>query len=96
MMSLSGEALPAQCIVHFVLVNILFCRLYPMLKSLCFSGVVQNLAVSQTGDMTRKCSEKNFKAQSKCVNPSSKSVATYFSTGYAILFDSKILVEVNL
>ena len=67
-----------------------------MLKGLCFSGVSQDLAISQTGYITRKCSEKNFTAHNqRSVNPSSKSVATYYFTGYAILFDSKILVEVN-
>ena len=78
---------------YFVLVKILLCRHYPMLKGLCFSGVSQDLAMSQTGYLTRKCSDCMY---SKCVNPSSKSAATYYITGYAILFDSKILVEVNL
>ena len=31
-----------------------------------------------------------------CVNPSSKSVATYCITSYVILFDVKIHVEINL
>ena len=67
MTSLSGEALPAQCIVHFVLVKSLLCRHYPMLKGLCFSGVSQDLAVSQTGYLTRKCSEKDFTAYNQSV-----------------------------
>ena len=62
MTSLYGEALPVQCIVHFVLVKMLFCRHYPMLKGLCFLGVSQDLAISQTGYLTRKCSEKDFTA----------------------------------
>ena len=36
---------------YFVLVNILLCRHYPMLKGLRFSGVSQDLAVSQTGNI---------------------------------------------
>ena len=33
-------------------------RHYPMLKGLRFSGVSQDLVVSQTGYITRNCSEK--------------------------------------
>ena len=36
MTSLYGEALPAHCIVHFVLVKSLLCRHYPMLKACVF------------------------------------------------------------
>ena len=43
---------------YFVLVKMLLCRHYPMLKCLCFSGVSQDLAISQTGYLTRKCSEQ--------------------------------------
>ena len=46
MTSLSGEALPTQCIVYFVLIKILFFRHYPMLKGLSFFGVSQDLAVA--------------------------------------------------
>ena len=47
---------------YFVLVKILLCRHYPMLKGLCFSGVSQDLAISQNGYVTRKRSEKTFTA----------------------------------
>ena len=53
------------CAMHcgyFVLVKMLLCRHYPMLKGLCFSGVSQYLAISQTGHLTRTCSEKDFTA----------------------------------
>jgi len=56
-----SEGIP--CAMHcgyFVLVKILLCRHYPMLKGLYFSGVSQDLAISQTGYITRKCSGKNF------------------------------------
>ena len=42
-------------------------RHYPMLKSLCFSGVSQDLAIWQTGYITRKCSEKTFPAYNQSV-----------------------------
>jgi len=66
--SLSGEALPAQCIVHFVLVKSLLCRHYPMLKGLYFSGVSQDLAIPQIGYITRKCSEKTFIAYNQSMS----------------------------
>ena len=47
MTSESGEALPAQCIVHFVFVKMLLCRHYPMLKGFSSLGVSQDLAVSR-------------------------------------------------
>ena len=63
-----GEGIPsAMHCGYFVLVKILLCRHYPMLKGLCFSGVLQDLAVSQTGYITRKCSEKNFTAHNQSV-----------------------------
>ena len=46
MTSLSMEVLPAQCIVHFVLVKMLLCRHYPTILGLRFVGVSQELAVS--------------------------------------------------
>ena len=52
---------------YFVLVKMLLCRHYPMLKGLCFSGVSQDLAISQTGYLTRKCSEKDFTAHMQSV-----------------------------
>ena len=67
MTSFSGEALPAQCIVHFVLVKMLLCRHYPMLKGLSFVDVSQELAVSQTGYMTRRTSDKHFTARNQIV-----------------------------
>ena len=56
-----GIPSPMHC-GYFVLVKMLLCRHYPMLKDLCFSGVSQDLAISQTGYLTRKCSEKDFRA----------------------------------
>ena len=53
---------------YFVLVKILLCRHYPMLKGLCFSGVSQYLAISQTGYITRKCSEKTFTAYNQSMS----------------------------
>ena len=52
---------------YFVLVKIVLCRHYPMLKGLFFSGVSQDLAISQTGYLTRKCSEKDFTAYNQSV-----------------------------
>ena len=52
---------------YFVLVKMLLCRHYPMLKGLFFSGISQDLAISQTGYLTRKCSEKDFTAYNKSV-----------------------------
>ena len=57
MTSLYGEAFPAQCIVHFVLVKMLLCRYYPMLKGLRFFGVLPDLTVSQTYYIIRQVSE---------------------------------------
>ena len=37
---------------YFVLVNILLCRHYPMLKGLSVLGDSQDLALSQTGSVT--------------------------------------------
>ena len=66
MTSLSGESLPAQCIFHIVLVKML-CRHYPMLISLGFVGVSQELAVSQNGYMTRRKFGQNFTAHNPSV-----------------------------
>ena len=52
---------------YFVLVKMLLCRHYPMLKVLCFLGVSQDLAISQTGYITRKCSENNLTAYNQSV-----------------------------
>ena len=52
---------------YFVLVKMLLCRHYPMLKGLYFSGVSQDLAIPQTGYITRKCSEKTFTAYNQSV-----------------------------
>ena len=57
MTSLSGEAFPTQCIV---LIKMLLGRHYPMLKGVSFLGVSQDLAVSQTGYITRKSSDTNY------------------------------------
>ena len=48
-------------------------------------GISQDLAVSQTGYITRQVSDYNFMAHNDSVrNPSSKSVAPCCITGYAI------------
>ena len=52
---------------YFIIVKMLLCRHYPMLKGLCFSGVSQDLAMPQTGYITRKCSEKTFTAYNQSV-----------------------------
>ena len=54
-------------------------------------GVSQELAVSQTGYMTKRNSDNNFTAH----NPSMCD-ATYCVTIDAILFDINILVKINL
>jgi len=51
---------------YFVFVNILLCRHCPMSKGLSFVGILQDLAVSQTGYITRRKYDYNFTAH----NPS--------------------------
>ena len=59
MTSLSGEALPAQNIMHY-------CVVVPQLSQVkspdLFLRVSQNLLVSQTGYITRKSSQLNITA----------------------------------
>ena len=49
MTPLSGQTYPAKCIAGTVLVKMLLCRHYPVLKGLSVVVVSQELAVSQTG-----------------------------------------------
>ena len=50
---------------YFVLVKIFLCRHYSMLKCLSFLGVAHDLAVLQTGYITRKSSEQTLRHKIK-------------------------------
>ena len=49
-----GREFPPPCIMDILYSSIFLCSHYPMLKGVRFLGVSQNLAVSQTGYLTRK------------------------------------------